>query len=256
MLNEKIDSLKHIAQLSNQNMPSMETDILLQNIKRIVKENEQYKKDIYEKSKKIEEQNIKITELLIKAQNYVEQNHQILELKNSAFQSNAEKTVNKVLELEQDKMKLTSDLSKLTAQISELNLEINKMQKAETDLKQHLSDVSKNTDMHKQTAERLVIENADLQTKLEKIVVECKKERQLRKDFETKINLNEEELNELHSNINSTQKLVEEKKRKHEHEKVSFIREIDDLKAVHEKEIIELKEKLNASRNKGKINGL
>jgi FK506-binding protein 15 len=105
----------------------METNVLLQNIQRIVKENEQYKKDLYDKSNKIEEQNAKITELLMKAQNYVEQSHQILELKNSAFQSNAEKTVNKVLELEQDKMRLTGDLSKLTAQISELNLEVNKM---------------------------------------------------------------------------------------------------------------------------------
>ncbi len=232
-------------------MPSMETNILLQNIQRIVKENEQYKKDLYEKSNKIEEQNGKITELLMKAQNYVEQSHQILELKNSAFQTNAEKTVNKVLELEQDKMKLTGDLSKLTANISELNLEINKMQKVEADLKQHLSDVSKNTDMHKQTAERLVIENADLQTKLDNIIAENKKERQLRKGLEAKINLNEEEVNELRSNLNSYQKLVEEKKRKHELEKALFTRELEDLKAAHEKEIVELKEKLNAFRTKG-----
>jgi len=229
----------------------METNILLQNIQRIVKENEQYKKDLYEKSNKIEEQNGKITELLMKAQNYVEQSHQILELKNSAFQTNAEKTVNKVLELEQDKMKLTGDLSKLTANISELNLEINKMQKVEADLKQHLSDVSKNTDMHKQTAERLVIENADLQTKLDNIIAENKKERQLRKGLEAKINLNEEEVNELRSNLNSYQKLVEEKKRKHELEKALFTRELEDLKAAHEKEIVELKEKLNAFRTKG-----
>ena len=64
LINDKIDSLKQITHLNNQNMPSMETNVLLQNIQRIVKENEQYKKDLYDKSNKIEEQNGKITELL------------------------------------------------------------------------------------------------------------------------------------------------------------------------------------------------
>ena len=51
----------------------------------------------------------------MKAQNYVEQNHQILEQKNSSFQNNAEKNQMRVLELEQDKMRLTGELSSLTA---------------------------------------------------------------------------------------------------------------------------------------------
>jgi FK506-binding protein 15 len=251
LINDKIDSLKQITHLNNQNMPSMETNVLLQNIQRIVKENEQYKKDLYDKSNKIEEQNGKITELLMKAQNYVEQSHQILELKNTAFQSNAEKTVNKVLELEQDKMRLTGDLSKLTAQISELNLEVNKMQKNEADLKQQLIEVSKNTDTHKQTSERLLVENADLQTKLDTVLAEYKKERQLRKSLETKVNLNEEELNELRSNLNTNQRVLDEKKRKNELEKAQFDRELDEMKTIHLRELAELKERLNTFKTKG-----
>lgn len=251
LINDKIDSLKQITHLNNQNMPSMETNVLLQNIQRIVKENEQYKKDLYDKSNKIEEQNGKITELLMKAQNYVEQSHQILELKNTAFQSNAEKTVNKVLELEQDKMRLTGDLSKLTAHISELNLEVNKMQKNEADLKQQLIEVSKNTDTHKQTSERLLVENADLQTKLDTVLAEYKKERQLRKSLETKVNLNEEELNELRSNLNTNQRVLDEKKRKNELEKAQFDRELDEMKTIHLRELAELKERLNTFKTKG-----
>ena len=112
---EKLDQLKSITQVNNQNLPNMETNILLQNIQRIVKENEHYKKELYDKGNKIEEQNTKITELLLKAQSYVEQSHQILEQKNSSFQNNAEKNQLRVLELEQDKMRLTGDLSTLTA---------------------------------------------------------------------------------------------------------------------------------------------
>ena len=112
---EKLDQLKSITQVNNQNLPNMETNILLQNIQRIVKENEHYKKELYDKGNKIEEQNTKITELLLKAQSYVEQSHQILEQKNSSFQNNAEKNQLRVLELEQDRMRLTGDLSTLTA---------------------------------------------------------------------------------------------------------------------------------------------
>jgi len=226
LINDKIDSLKQITHLNNQNMPSMETNVLLQNIQRIVKENEQYKKDLYDKSNKIEEQNAKITELLMKAQNYVEQSHQILELKNTAFQSNAEKTVNKVLELEQ-------------------------VQKNEADLKQQLIEVSKNTDTHKQTSERLLVENADLQTKLDTVLAEYKKERQLRKSFETKVNLNEEELNELRSNLNTNQRVLDEKKRKNELDKAQFDRELDEMKTIHVRELAELKERLNTFKTKG-----
>ena len=111
LMNDKLDNLKSLATLQQQNMPSMDTNVLLSNITRIVKENEQYKKELYEKGNKIEEQNTKITELLMKAQTYVEQSHQILEQKNNSFQSNSEKNVHRVLELEQDKMQLTSNYS-------------------------------------------------------------------------------------------------------------------------------------------------
>lgn len=106
-MNEKLENINSISKINQQNLPTMETNVLLQNIQRIVKENEQYKKDLYEKSNKIEEQNGKITELLVKAQTYVEQSHQFLEQKNNSYQSNSEKNAQRILELEQDKMHLT-----------------------------------------------------------------------------------------------------------------------------------------------------
>lgn len=107
LVNDKLENLKSLVQTNNQNMPSMDTNILLANIQRIVKENEQYKRELYEKNGKIDEQNAKITDLLVKAQAYVEQKHQLLEQSNSSMQSSSEKNVNRVLELEQDKMRLT-----------------------------------------------------------------------------------------------------------------------------------------------------
>ncbi|CAF0730058.1 unnamed protein product [Brachionus calyciflorus] len=249
LITEKLDQIKQITHLNNQNMPNMETQVLLQNIQRIVKENEQYKKDLYDKSAKIEEQNTKITELLLKAQNYVEQSHQFLELKNNSFQTSSEKTQSKILELEQDKMKLTSELTQVTSQISELNLEINRIKKEDLELRQQLNDVSKNTDQYKQNSERLLVENADLQTKLDTVLAELKKERQLRKTYETKNQLNEEEINELKSSLVNSQKMLEERKRKFESDRLLFDQELDELKKSNLAEVNALKEKLLKAKN-------
>ena len=123
------------------------------------------------------------------------------------------------------------------------------MQKSELEMKQHLTEVSKNTDTYKQTSERVLVENADLQTKLDTVMSEIKKERQLRKSIETKAQLTDEELNELRSNLTAAQRLIEEKKRKFDQDKDALNTEADELKRLHANEINLLKEKLNRLKN-------
>ncbi|KAH9500361.1 hypothetical protein Btru_071602 [Bulinus truncatus] len=53
--------------------PSMEANVLMHNITRIVQENERLKKDLYDQSHKVQEQNEKIAKLLEQNQRYVEQ---------------------------------------------------------------------------------------------------------------------------------------------------------------------------------------
>lgn len=226
----------------------METAILLHNIQRIVKENEQYKKELYDKGNKIEEQNAKITELLTKAQNYVEQSHMYLESKNNSLQTSAEKNQLRLLELEKEKMHLTTELTQLTSQVSELNLEIAKLKKDDFEMRQQLTEVSRNTDQHKQNVERLLVENADLQTKHDTVMAELKKERQLRKSNETKLQLNEEEMAELRTSLANGQKINDERRKKIELDRAQFDREIEELKRSHADELEALKEKLNRLR--------
>ena len=123
------------------------------------------------------------------------------------------------------------------------------MQKSEAEMKQHLSEVSKNTDSYKQNSERVLIENADLQTKLDAALNELKKEKQLRKSLETKAQLTDEELNELRVNLTASQKLIEEKKRKLDQDKEVFDAESDEMKRLHANEINILKEKLNRMKS-------
>lgn len=129
--------------------------------------------------------------------------------------------------------------------VSELNLEVNRMQKSELETKQHLSDVSKNTDTYKQTSERVLVENADLQTKLDAALGEIKKERQLRKSLETKTQLADEELSELRANLTASQRLLEEKRRKFDQEKESLNADAEEAKRLHAQEMSSLKDKLS-----------
>lgn len=137
-INEKLETIRASQQ---SNLPNMETSVLLHNIQRLVRENEQYKKDLFDKGAKIEEQNSKITELLSKQQSFVEQSHQILESKNSTFQVTSEKAQQRVLELEKEKLALTQELTESTGRISQLNLEINRMRKDDLEMRQQLAEV-------------------------------------------------------------------------------------------------------------------
>lgn len=240
-ISEKLESIKSSQQ---SNLPNMETGVLLHNIQRLVRENDQYKKDLFEKGAKIEEQNAKITELLSKQQSYVEQSHQILESKNSTFQMSSERAQQRVLELEKDKVALIQELTLSTARISELNLEINRMRKDDIEMRQQLTEVSKNTDQYKQSMERLTLENADLQTKLDTTSSELKKERLARKSIESKLQLSEDEVSEVRSNLTSMQKLMDERKRKAESDRAQFDVELDELKKTHQTELLVLKDKI------------
>lgn len=141
-------------------------------------------------------------------------------------------------------------MSKLTAQISDLNLEINRVQKVEAENKSQLIEVSKNSDMYKQNSERLIVENADIQTKLDNCLAEFKKEKQLRKSLEAEKSLKDEEINELRASLATNQKQAEEKKRKFDTDRSNFESEMEEIKSVHILDINEMKEKLNKFKSK------
>lgn len=104
--------------------------------------------------------------------------------------------------------------------------------------------MSKNTDQYKQSAERLTLENADLQSKLDAQIAEVKKEKLARKTIESKLQLSEDEVSEVRSSMASMQKLMDERKRKSDAERAQFDAELDELKKAHETELLVLKDKL------------
>jgi FK506-binding protein 15 len=90
---------------SSRHTPNMEATVLLHNIQRIMQENEHLKRDVFEKSARIETQNQKIAELLERNQRYVEQSNTMLEQRSDAFKSTATSSQVKVLQLEQEKVR-------------------------------------------------------------------------------------------------------------------------------------------------------
>lgn len=92
--------------------------------------------------------------------------------------------------------------------------------------------------------ERLTVENADLQAKLDTQIAEVKKEKSARKSVESKLQLSEDEVSEVRANLASMQKLMDERKRKAESERAQFDAELDELKKTHQTELLVLKDKL------------
>ncbi|CAF1606090.1 unnamed protein product, partial [Didymodactylos carnosus] len=103
LINEKIETSRGGLFSSSQTYPTMETSILLYNIQRIVKENETMKKDLFDRSSKVEELNQKISELLERNQKLVEQSHHTLEQRNDVVNNVSEQTAQKILDLEKQK---------------------------------------------------------------------------------------------------------------------------------------------------------
>ncbi len=253
LINEKLEQLKILQQQQQANpmgmMPNMETTVLLFNIQRIVRENEQLKKDLYDKSNKIEEQNGKITELLSRNQNYIEKSHLILEQKNETFQSSAEKNALRVLELEQDKMRLTGELSRTTAIISDLNMHINKMQTNEVDMQARLIDLTKQGDLQRTDLDQIKLENIELNAKYRSQADELKRDRQTRGQLETSLKQLDDEKNEIKQAYNNLDRSFNEKKLKFDGLRKQHESELDDVRRAYERDLDNLKEKLNSYKS-------
>uniref|UniRef100_A0A8C1U7P8 peptidylprolyl isomerase n=1 Tax=Cyprinus carpio TaxID=7962 RepID=A0A8C1U7P8_CYPCA len=103
-LSSKVDTLLQGSVSSGLSNISMETAMIMHNIQRIIQENECLKKEVFEKSSRIEEQNRKIGELINQNQRYVEQSNQLMEQRNDSLKNRSEQSQARILQAEQDKV--------------------------------------------------------------------------------------------------------------------------------------------------------
>uniref|UniRef100_A0A672Z589 peptidylprolyl isomerase n=1 Tax=Sphaeramia orbicularis TaxID=375764 RepID=A0A672Z589_9TELE len=192
-LASKIDDLQKQGSLSMgvSNM-SMETSMIMHNIQRIVQENECLKKEVFEKSSRIEEQNRKIGDLINQNQRYMEQSHLLLEQRNDSLKSSSEQNQARLLQAEQDKVRLTEDLASSVARLSQLQLEASAQQQ-------------KAAELQLQTTPCLCV--SELKEGAERTQTQYRSEKQRRKEMELKVNNMEEEMQDLRTDKESLERV-------------------------------------------------
>uniref|UniRef100_A0A8C1ZJN0 peptidylprolyl isomerase n=1 Tax=Cyprinus carpio TaxID=7962 RepID=A0A8C1ZJN0_CYPCA len=186
---------------------SMETAMIMHNIQRIIQENECLKKEVFEKSSRIEGQNRKIGELINQNQRYVEQNNLRMEQRNDSLKNSSEQNQARILQAEQDKARLTEELASSTARVSELQLELSSQQQKaavlQTKLNSALQD-SQQRSTHVTTLEAQILE---LKETADRVQSQYKMEKQKRKELEHKLNNMEEELQDLKTEKDSLERV-------------------------------------------------
>ncbi|CAH1787108.1 unnamed protein product, partial [Owenia fusiformis] len=231
------------------NMPGMETAVLVHNIQRLAQESESLKKEVFEKSSKIDIQNEKISDLLMKNQKYIEQSNTMMEERNATFKSTASQSQARVLTLEQEKVQLATDLSQATSQLTTLQLEVTSIKKKEAELRQSLDSSLAEGNKQRDELATLRTSQAENDRRIEELNSLLKAEKQNRKTRDTKISTLEEEMADLKNTKDTLEKTLSDRKKKTAIELKKSEDELEELKAQHEVEVQDLKEKLRKQRS-------
>uniref|UniRef100_A0A665W3A7 peptidylprolyl isomerase n=1 Tax=Echeneis naucrates TaxID=173247 RepID=A0A665W3A7_ECHNA len=240
-LTAKMDDLQRQGNLSMAvSSMSMETSMIMHNIQRIVQENECLKKEVFEKSSRIEEQNCKIGELINQNQRYMEQSHLLLEQRNDSLKSSSEQNQARLLQAEKDKVRLTEDLASSTARLSQLQLEVTSQQQKAVELQSKLSSVLQDSENHCQCIA--------LKETAERAQAQYRSEKQLRKDLELRVNNLEEEVQDLRTDKESLERALVDRKKKWQAERQRREEEVEELRKSNQQEFDNLRAQLRKAR--------
>lgn len=248
-LASKIDDLQRQGSLS-MSVPSMsmETSMIMHNIQRIIQENECLKKEVFEKSSRIEEQNRKIGELINQNQRYMEQSNLLLEQRNDSLKSSSEQNQARLLQAEQDKVRLTEDLASSTARLSQLQLEASAHQQKAVELQTKLNSALQDSESHCQRIAALQTQLEELKEAAERAQTQYRSEKQQRKEMELRVNNTEEEVQDLKTDKESLERTLSERKRKWQAERQRRDEEVEELRRSNQQELDNLRVQLRKAR--------
>uniref|UniRef100_A0A671YY58 peptidylprolyl isomerase n=1 Tax=Sparus aurata TaxID=8175 RepID=A0A671YY58_SPAAU len=257
-LASKIDDLQRQGSLSvGVSSMSMETSMIMHNIQRIVQENECLKKEVFEKSSRIEEQNHKIGELINQNQRYMEQSNLLLEKRNDSLKSSSEQNHARLLQAEQDKLfhgwpnevRLTEDLASATARLSQLQLEASAHQQRAVELQTKLSSALQDSETHVRIIETvLCLCISELKEEVERVQAQYRTEKQKRKEMELRVNNMEEEVQDLKTDKESLERTLSERKKKWQAERQRRDEELEELRKSSQQELDNLRAQLRKAR--------
>lgn len=253
---DKVDQLTtKIDELHRQGNPmlgvpamSMETSMIVQSIQRIVQENECLKKEVFDKSSRIEEQNHKIGELINQNQRYMEQSHLLLEQRNDSLKSTSEQNTQRLLQAEQEKVRLTEDLAASTSRLAQLQLEASAHQQKSVELQTKLNSALQEHENHGQQLTALQTQLEELKEEAERYQAQYRSEKQKRKELEVKLNNVEEELQDLKTDKDSLERTLSERKKKWQAERQRRDEELEELRRSSQQDLDTLRSQLRKTR--------
>ncbi|XP_066295589.1 FK506-binding protein 15-like isoform X3 [Branchiostoma lanceolatum] len=231
----------------------MEASVLMQNIQRILQDNERLKKEVFEKSSRVESQNEKIAELLQRNQKFIEQSNTMLEQRNDTFKTTAAQSQARVLELEQEKVQMANELSITTAQLSRLQLEMAGLRKQEGDLTSQLNTAAQEAQKHLSELNTLRQAKTETDSQLSELQQTMKTEKVSKRQQDSRMGEMEDELTELRAEKEGLEKSGEgetlsERKTKATADRRKLEEEMDEIKRQHEEEVEDLRSKLRKHR--------
>ncbi|KAM7018551.1 FK506-binding protein 15 isoform 2-T2 [Tautogolabrus adspersus] len=248
-LSSKIDELQKQGSLSLA-VPSlsMETSMIMHNIQRIVQENECLKKEVFEKSSRVEEQNRKIGELINENQRCMEQSNLLMEQRNDSLKSTSEQNQARLLQAEQDKVRLTEDLASSAARLSQLQLEASAHQQKVLELQGKLSSALQDIDSQNKRCAALEAQLEELKEAAERAQAQYRSEKQRRKEMELRLNNMEEEIQDLKTDKQSLERNVLDRKKKWQDERQRRDEEVEELRRSSQQEVDNLRAQLRKAR--------
>ncbi|KAG2455910.1 FKB15 protein, partial [Polypterus senegalus] len=228
---------------------SMETAMIMQNIQRIIQENERLKQEVFERSARIEEQNTKMSELIKQKERYTEQINLLLEQRNDSLKSNASQTQARVLQAEQDKAKVAQELAAAMAQVSHLQLELSTQQKKETELQVHLGKTRTEAEVCQAQMSSLHSQVGELRQELERVQSLARADKQGQKQLELRLRGLEDELGDLRAEKEGLEKTLADRKKKWAAERHRHDDELEDLRRSGQQELDGLRALLRRARS-------
>ncbi|XP_036434192.1 LOW QUALITY PROTEIN: FK506-binding protein 15 [Colossoma macropomum] len=227
---------------------SMETAMIMHNIQRIIQENECLKKEVFEKSSRIEEQNRKIGELINQNQRYMEQSNMLMEQRNDSMKSSSEQSQARILQAEQDKARLTEELASSTARVTELQLELTAQRQKSAGLQTSLSAALQEGQQHSEQIKALESQLQELKEAAEQTQNQSRAEKQKRKEAELKLSNLDEELQDLKSEKESLERTLLDRKRKWQAERQRCDEELEEVRKASQLELDNLRSQLRKAR--------
>uniref|UniRef100_A0A8C5R5W6 peptidylprolyl isomerase n=1 Tax=Leptobrachium leishanense TaxID=445787 RepID=A0A8C5R5W6_9ANUR len=227
---------------------TMESSMIMNNIQRIIQENERLKLEVLEKSGRIEEQNVKIGELITRNQRYVEQSNLLLEQRNDTLQSTAENTQARVLHAVQGKVKVAEELTAATAHLSKLQLDVAAFQKKEMELRTQLASALQEAEKCKAQLSTAQVQLIEVQEASEQTRSRVKTEKDGRRHLEVRLSALEEEVSDLKVEKANLEKSLAEKKQRAQQDRQRAEEEREELRRTFQEEMEGLRQLLRKTR--------